>query len=459
MGTLPTGRRAQHRRVLLFAIFGVLAHTAALAQGPAKPGAPLAYVRRLAVAPVFVDVPADPALPPKPPKADKAGVARWERRRQEREKRDQRRFLLPMLVEQTVRERLTRLSGISVIGEGQAGAAPSVWATDLKGVSIPDRQALARHAELMEADAVLALSVGRFGGSGGLQREEWLSATGYLFVKERPGLLGPFRAYGLTRAVAPLIRKLTQKDDETLLRDAAAQAARQVVHFLDTGVEPPFAREVRVAIVPAALPDRVEKRSVEATPEQGIGAPELSTARPMAAPGDKGETVLVAIASLKRQGDVLLQPEIGPVAKVLEPAEITAALGSLGLDSSDLWKRDGVVGDAVARLAGKLQADYVFVSRLRDLDVTDTLEPATASSPTVGLERRADASVEAALFSVAAGRIVWHEEGQGGTVARREVVGGRPRLRSVEQCAVDAARTAYAHLRYRFEEFRRTFER
>jgi hypothetical protein len=420
---------------------------------------PLAYVRRLALAPVQLTAPADVPLPARPAGKDKAALARWERRRRDQEKQGQRRQLLLVLVEQAVRERLGRLTGLTVVTGGEEGRALSFGPPDKQDQPMPEAATVAQYAQRVQAEAVLVLSIRKMGGSGGLQREEWLSIVGNLFLKSRGGFLPPFYAYGQARAMAPLLRKLTPKDDELLLRKAVDQAAHQIAHFLDTGVEHPFAREVRIAILPADTPSRVEKRRVEALVEQEVGPPELSTARTVVVTGEKAETVLVAVPSLKRQSDVLLQPELGPVAQLVDQVEIQAALAAARLGTADLWGKDGPNKDIVVRLADRLRADYVFVSRITDLDITDISGSPSDEKSSTGIVRKAEAFVEAALFSVKERRVVWHDEGQGGTVAHTEVVRGRSRLRTEEQCTADAARTAYGYLCFRFDDFRSKFER
>jgi hypothetical protein len=76
-----------------------------------------------------------------------------------------------------------------------------------------------------------------------------------------------------------------------------------------------------------------------------------------------------------------------------------------------------------------------------------------------GQERHAAAEAEALLLRVADGKVVWRDRREGTTTTRTEYVRQQPRLRGEEPCLLDAIRTAFAQLRFGFEEYKKRFEK
>ena len=164
---------------------------------------------------------------------------------------------------------------------------------------------------------------------------------------------------------------------------------------------------------------------------------------------------------MSRQADVLFQPETSPAARMIAAGEIEQALATLNLRPSGLWLNDGSPSiGRLATLADRLHAGYLFISRASDVSLAEsTFITADLDRPRPGVERRADVEVEGLLFDARENRIVWRDRMTGGTIARTEYVRHLPRIRTDEQCIVDAATTAYAHLRASFEDYRRKFDR
>ncbi|HLJ76907.1 MAG TPA: hypothetical protein VKT75_05815, partial [Acidobacteriaceae bacterium] len=76
-----------------------------------------------------------------------------------------------------------------------------------------------------------------------------------------------------------------------------------------------------------------------------------------------------------------------------------------------------------------------------------------------GVQRDAEAEVQATLYRRQDDRLIWIDRASGGTIALTEYVRHMARIRSDVQCVLDAARTAYAYLRSSFDEYCRKFER
>ena len=102
----------------------------------------------------------------------------------------------------------------------------------------------------------------------------------------------------------------------------------------------------------------------------------------------------------------------------------------------------------------------MFASRIRDVSLSERPELANdAGQIRPALHRQADVEVEGFLFGAREHAVLWRDTVEGGTIAITEYVRHQPRLRSDDQCIADAARTAYAHLRSSFEEFKRKDDR
>lgn len=322
--------------------------------------------------------------------------------------------------ENTLQSRLTRIPGLTVIPAKNlaSGGDEQDW--------------LAR----LGADALIATSVEGFGVRGSTQREVWMLVSAKV-LKADGTVLGPYRAYGWeTRLRIPLFKSLITPD-EKLAESAGDQAGRELAHALETGVEPLFANWRAAAIVPAAIPAVVAK--------------EL----------ENGSSAAIAIPSVQRAADVLFQPAIPPFVPIVPHQRVTAALRRMGLQPGDLWTAEGEPDTAYAvRLGRRLGVDYLFISRVEDLALTEeavSVPDGAAMRP--GLERRADAVAKAALIRTSDGAVVWEDRLAGRTAARTEYVRHVPRIRTDEQCIGDAVRIAYAYLLFSLDDYRRSLVR
>lgn len=416
-------------------MFGMGAPAAAPAQRESNPSIPLRYIRRIAVAPAALTTAPDAPLPPRPPTPARRRLEQWLEQQRLRETLVRLREEARREISGTLAAKLSGLSGITVVAP-PADSAPPVWQepAERSGRSSPkpSEESMAAYVRTAQADAALVVAIDRFGLRSGLEREVWFQIVAYLMPAEGAAR-GPFFAVGRGRVTRRLIGRGYGKDDSQLVRESCQQIARQLTHTLETGRESPFMRSARVAILPAAAPDGVQRVTVGET-----------------------DVVRVSLPSLLRQADVFLQPELPPVAEALEIGEVRAAMRTLKLQPRDLWSEGQPNREQIARVAQHLRADYLFLSRITALDLTQSVVPVmTAGQAQEGLERRA----EAVLLRCEDGAILWRDRLVGTAAARTEYVRRKPRILTEEQTTVDAVRVAYAYLRLSFEEYKRRFER
>jgi hypothetical protein len=424
-------------------------------QNPPPSLVPLAYVRRLAVAPAALAVLPEAPLPPKPPASDKKAAARWEQRRRGREAYARLRAESLTPLDEEIAARLGRLPGLLLVPPPPDHLLPALWNRPaLPLPESPERLMFSQNgpaiaplaapmeelARAAQADAALVVLMDRFGTHSGLEREVWMRLTAWLKPGGDRPLCGPFYVYGVGRSGRKLFGfgKGYQKSDAQIARDAAAQAARQIAHALETGQEALFTRDAQVAIVPALVPAYTLKR-LEESPEK----------------------IAVPLPALQRQSDVLLQPELGPVAEIVASDDVEDALRALNLRPADFWSASGAPDtERMAALAGRLRAGYVFISRMTGVELNErAVTVPDDGTPHAGVERQAEAEAEAVLFRPSDGRILWRDRLAGSTAARTEYVRHQARIRTDEQCVVDAARIAFALLRFSFEDYKKRFER
>lgn len=414
---------------------------------------PLAYIRRLAVAPaVLATLPAEAPKPP-PKGASPAEREAWDRREAARQGLARLRSASTAILTSALVERLRGEPGLAIaqlVGSKEArrlwqyaeeGAPPlgePEIGRDPSGQILPaSDQAIAAMRQAQPVDGLLFTAVEDFGISGGLERTVWIRCVAYLARANSLHIDGPFDAAGWARAFRKLVGKGYQRTDEDLLAAAARSAARQLVLTLVTGESSPFASPQRIAVLPAELPDAI----------------------PKTLPG--GVEVLRKLPALRRQADVLLQPDAGPVVKLM-PATVTDnLLTEIRPDGARLWTADGdpdVI--AIASIANELRAAYVFVSKVTDVRLSE--RPIVAMDGAArrdGLDREIVLQAEAAFVRARDGAVLWRDTGGAHFVSRTEYFRGRARLLTDEQLVVDAARAAFGQLRARFEEYRRRFEK
>lgn len=306
---------------------------------------------------------------------------------------------------------------------------------------VEDRIDLTGAASAAQTDAALAIVIDRCGLHAGIEREVWIRLTGRLVTRGNR-VRGPFYGVGLARSNRKLIGKGYSHSDVELVAIAARRALSQMAREMRTGERPPFAAGGRILVVRADTPRRVRKV--------------------IAADGGEGHEESVEVPSLVRQSDVLFQPDLPPVVDLVDPDEADSALKSEEAAPSDLWGSDGSPNlEMLKKIAMKTDANFVFISRLRDIAFEERPVdvPDGTMTKRAGIERSVDATVAGALYSASEQRILWQDLVEGGTIARTEYVRHKPRIRTDEQAVMDAAHTAYAYLRYGLDEFHRRYYR
>lgn len=276
-------------------------------------------------------------------------------------------------------------------------------------------------------DAVLTVTIDRYGMQRGFVREIWLRAKA---VWTPTGTSRPqFSAYvyGSAQTIKKILGKGYSRPDSKLIADAADSAARSLLTALSTGESNPLAGDICVAIIPAGVPTQVAKQL-----------------------DGEERTVPVPLPALVRQRDVLLQPELPFTVALVPEAELAAALP------------EGAAGPSpeVARSVGEaVNADYVMLSRVEHVDLADRpVSVVDAGVEHTGTERQAVVRVYAAMVRVADGTVIWEDNRSASVVFRTEFARHQSRLRTDEKCVVDATRLAYAYIRSSFDDYRRRCE-
>jgi hypothetical protein len=403
---------------------------------------PFAFVRSLAVTPVVSLVREAPPPAPLPAKlaADKKRKAQWEAGAARHAAARALTRAAPFLLAEKLTEQLDAVPGLALV---EARESPA-WTRAGKGsLPQPDLDSLSAAARSAGTDAAATVAVDRFGTEDGLERGIWLRARAFVRSADGSRSHGPIVAVGWARSGRSLFGKGYRNTDEELLDRAVTQLATRLLRSLRTGVASPFHDSGTVAVLPAAVPERVLARGPAAGPD-----------------GQNAETVAVEVPSLQRSADVLFHPELDPTIPVADLRSVRGGMEKLGIPPLDLWAGSREIDEPrVVRVAQALSVRLLFLSRVDAVDFQQS--PVTVRSQgaeRAGVERRVDVRVRGVLYDARDRRILWTDVAEGGTIAHTEFVRGEPRLRSEEQTVLDAARTAYAHLRAAFDDFRKRFE-
>jgi hypothetical protein len=404
---------------------------------------PLAFIRRLAVPPSILKTAAEEKAPAHPSPKDKRSTAAWEGRMKARALTAALRLTAPAALDASFLKWLSRVPGLEALTASSVSSASDAAESRSTGGAF-------------SADGTLLLVIDRFATESGLERGIWLRCAASLQPSGDRSCSGPYYGVGAARAGRKLIGKGFTRTDEQLVAQACDQAVAQILHGLLTGEQALFGRGERVAIVPAVVPGRIEKRFGFGGFDEGSGI------SPVAAGSRKErETQPVALPSLIRQADILFQPEIGPMPEIIDAAAAVEQLRAVQKNDESLFGLDGELNTALAaRLAVRLNADLLFFSSVREMDLQErAAEVSDGKLPRSGIERRVDVLVCGVLYSASEKKVLWKSSAEGGTIAITEYVRHDPRIRTDEQCVLDAVRTAYGHLRFNFDEYRRHFER
>ena len=400
------------------------------------PLVPLAYIRSLLVMPPALALPPDAPIPPRPVAPDKLGLAAWEKQRIGRQQLDLLRTQSVRVLGNTLQQRLSLLPGIALV----PGIMVNPTGDLFKNGSLTSDAAiqLGQAAAEAHADAVLLVSVSRFGTRTGIERLIWLQVKTLLIPADGSPIRGPYYSTGFAGTLRKLMGKGNMKTDSDLVTEAIAKTTRELVHTLDTGEEMPFARSCRVAVLPASIPAAVEKQI-----DGSRGGVSLST------------------DSLSRISDVLFQPELGPVAERVDDDLVKNAMEGQPMEVGAVFAGTTSTAERALRtIAQSLKVEYLFVSRIADIDYSEReIGARDGGIPRKGVERHVEIEAHGALIRASDLHILWIDRVRGSTVARTEYVRHQPRIRRDDQCIADAARAAYGFLRYGLEEYKRRFER
>jgi len=392
----------------------------------ALPKVPLAYIRALAVPPPVFAV-----------RSGASGAADLPLPEPERRKLTER---AAAQLDDALRGSLAKLKGLRIVSEmpdsaklvsaAQKSALEAHPERDRVSPSIgPGIQLLARRlAEETGTDGVLLIAVDRFGVRTAFFREVWMRVVAHVVIERSGEVRGPIYAVGQARTAPRLVRAGFMRSDAELVTDAAADACANLIHGLERGDTAPFAADVRVAVIPAAVPDGA------IAADQGAGTVER-----------------ILVPALARQADVLFQPDIGPVAEHIGGDQVVAAMVGLGLTSGQLWTDSGADAAAAASVARALGAHYVFVSRVRAASV-GRYESEDGSESVGDI---AEVVADFGLVRADDARVLWRSDGSGSARSHIYTPEGPRRIRTRPQCVMDAAVAAFASGRFALEEWMR----
>jgi hypothetical protein len=287
---------------------------------------------------------------------------------------------------------------------------------------------LLENAQRLGADAVVLAHVHPLKWHTGIETEAGVRITCWVVSQHAPTVRGPFFGVGWARTLKAF--KATAKTDAQLVEGAADRAVSMILHQMRTGSSYPLAQPVHAVIVPAEVPVTVLRR-IEGTM---VGHP-------------------IALPSLMRQADVLLQPDVGPFTQLVSDEEQQQRLEQAGLGKLIFWRNAEPESATIRLMAQLCAAEFVFISRIVDLDLSDSVEPDGTTH-----QRRAACRIRVALANGASGAVLWQADSTGSATSRREVLRGRVRMATEEQVVIDAVRMAYAGARVQFDGFRQGFE-
>lgn len=259
---------------------------------------------------------------------------------------------------------------------------------------------------------------------------------------------------GASSSERGLFRSQYKKKQEDCIRDAAQQAANLLMYSLRTGELIPFMRaNDRLAIAPVLAPAQADKL---------LFTPAGRRVQP------------VAVRDLAEDVSPLFTPDLLPLTadRIVDASEVKEALAGHGqeLDKPNgrqnesrqkneavLWTVDhGPDMPHVLTLARKLRVDYILLTRISDIELSEgQAGPAllSASGPTAEpLERSANVEAAAVLVRVSDGVLLWQDRGS----AITKSVSSRPQ--NYPSLIHDATRFALIELQRRLRRYRAGFE-
>lgn len=197
----------------------------------------------------------------------------------------------------------------------------------------------------------------------------------------RPSMIGPalwpaeLDVAGAVEVERVLFRNTYRKPQAACIRDAAVQAANLLTHALATGEIAPFMLpEDRLAVVPVLAPTRADRLLFTVSGKR---------------------VVPMAVGDLQSNVSVLFTPDVLPFTpdRLLNPGEVMQRLVRVGEGSAEhlilqLWREDGSPDLVrVQTVARELQADYILLTRVTDIEVAQGMRVPSELATTDQLTR------------------------------------------------------------------------
>lgn len=241
-----------------------------------------------------------------------------------------------------------------------------------------------------------------------------------------------------------LLHSAYKQPQADLIRDATQQAVNILLHALRTGEQAPFMRmEDRIAVSPVLAPEGADKLI-------------FTTSGRRVMPASVGE--------LHASVTALFLPDLLPLAPghILDENDVAVAFAAQGLKPKELWKgEDQPAINRVQTLGRSLRVHYVLLSRVTDVELSESEGASDAISNGTATERQRGVRVEAvaALVRVGDGALLWHDRAIATLAAPLPEFTVNGKSPSTQSLVRDATRFALVELQRRLRRYRSTFEK
>lgn len=372
-----------------------------LPQGnPPARSSPLAYVRVIGLSPVLLTW-----RQAQSPASPKMAVAE--------EELGDLAELAARTVAQVLRERL-EATGTRTI------ALRSALSAVLAG---PDHEAaLIDEAAQAGADGVIVVEMDRFGIRDTVFRELWVRLSARVVHTRTRSRSETLEALSIVRTAPRVVRRGFMRSNVHLAEEAAKNAAHDLYRALHTGYQRPVASEIRVAVLPALVPETVPVTN----------PPSL-------------EARYLPVPILARQADVLFQPDLGPLATLVPRQHVSMAMKQQGIAPRDLWDDITPRLELIIRAGKALNADVAVAHRVTKATITHLKETGSGGS-------LAEAEVSCLAIRVSDGSVFWSLSAKGTARTSLALNGKEQMIRSPVQAVWDAVLAAYGRARISLEE-------
>lgn len=350
--------------------------------------APLAYVRRVAMPPVTVG----PSL---------SGLTDVRPKQAEEETRV-REFAAKaaQIVTEDLQRRIAR-SGVSVI-------------------TVSDGRDVPQDGRAPGFDAKVTVALDRLRFRTDFSREVWIRLRCDVTYTDENRPTVTAYAVGTARAAPRLVARGFFRSDEVLVAEAAGVASANLYRSLDKGYTSPLHGEQLIGIAPVAV-----------------------------SPEDVISWQTGGVATVRRMADVLLQPDLGPLAVVLPAADVIPVLQALRIQPEWLWRGLRPNVPPVVRLGVALGADLIVLGRL--VSLTSGRPSGGRGDPNGGEGVRARVAV--AIVNVGEQSVVYSTKCSGEAMTALRTKSGSVAVRRPEQAVLDAVLDAFGAATRRLQEW------